>query len=388
MRIKYIDSLKGICCLIVCVGHMVSVFFPAVYFGMTYEMHSGHEKLFFETPLNVLINGPSALMCFLLLSGFVIPLGYYGKGKVKILTNRGKGYLRLMPMVLIGCLLGWVVMKLQAVYPYRITDLTYSSNYSEWFNNFEAGRLLSGDGPVADAMINAFIKSARYNAPLGTIKYIWLNGFLLLCLTKYFSQWKYREVLYAILFVFSYYLGCKVQYEYFYFGIMLLGMWLCDYYYSPYHAWRVKKNKYKALIFGIIGIILAAVPKGSPAEGFYHWVCYFKITHYLYWAVGWGCLVIAIENSCFIRKVIESKLFQKLGKISFAIFAVHWPVVISLNCYLMLVFIRHISYTKAVLASMLISLAVIILFSYLVQYVVYEYLFKIEGKIVERLESD
>ncbi len=91
LRIKYIDSLKGICCLIVCVGHMVSVFFPAVYFGMTYEMHSSHEKLFFETPLNVLINGPSALMCFLLLSGFVIPLGYYSKGKVKILTNRGGG---------------------------------------------------------------------------------------------------------------------------------------------------------------------------------------------------------------------------------------------------------------------------------------------------------
>lgn len=388
MRIKYVDALKGFCCLIVCLGHMVSLFFPAVYFGMAYQMHSDYEKIFFETPLNILINGPSALMCFLLLSGFVIPLGYYNKKKIKILTNRGAGYLRLMPMVLIGCLLGWVVMKLNAVYPYRITDLTYSSNYSEWFNTFEAGRLLSGDGPVADAAVNAFLKSSRYNAPLGTIKYIWLNGFVLLCMTKYLSKWKYREPVYAMLFVCSYYLGYRVQYEYFYFGIMLLGMWLCDYYYSPFRTWKFGKSKYKAMLFGIIAIILIAVPKGTPAEGFYHWICYLRITHYLYWAFGWGCLVIAIENSGLLKKVMESKVFQKLGEISFAVFAVHWPVIISLSCYLLLVFTNYFSYTKAALLSMLLSLAVIILLSCLVQYIIYKHLFKLEKIIVKRLESE
>lgn len=125
MKIKYIDSLKGLCCLIVCVGHMVSLFFPAVYFGMTYQTHTDYEKIFFETPLNIFINGPSALMCFLLLSGFVIPLGYYNNGKLPVLSKWMGRYLRLMPMVFIGCLLGWVVMKLNMVYPYRITDLTY-----------------------------------------------------------------------------------------------------------------------------------------------------------------------------------------------------------------------------------------------------------------------
>lgn len=210
----------------------------------------------------------------------------------------------------------------------------------------------------------------------------------MLCMTKYLSKWKYRELLYAILFVYSYYLGRNVQYDHFYFGIMLLGMWLCDFYYNPFRTWSFGKSKYKSMLFGIIGIILVAVPKGSPAEGFYHWVCYLKITHYLYWALGWGCLVIAIENSCLLRKVMENKLFQKLGGISFAIFAVHWPIVISLNCYLLLGFIRKFSYTKAALASMLISLTVIILFSCFVQYIVYEHLFKIERKTIERLESE
>lgn len=81
MKLKYINGLKGICCILVCVGHMVSVLLPSLYFGGRYESHTTWARLIYESPLNALFNSSSALMCFLLISGFLIPLKSFVKNE-------------------------------------------------------------------------------------------------------------------------------------------------------------------------------------------------------------------------------------------------------------------------------------------------------------------
>ena len=48
MKLKYINSLKGICCLIVFVGHMISLLMPYVYFGENYA-----EKPVVNSPFSI-----------------------------------------------------------------------------------------------------------------------------------------------------------------------------------------------------------------------------------------------------------------------------------------------------------------------------------------------
>lgn len=126
---------------------MISLLMPYVYFGETYPMHTATEESLFKTPLNLFFNAPSALMCFLLLSGFLVPLSAFKTDQGNVLVNWWKRYLRLMPMVVIGCVLGWLVMKAGLVYSLKAIDITYAKNYTEWFNNFEPGKLIEKTVP-------------------------------------------------------------------------------------------------------------------------------------------------------------------------------------------------------------------------------------------------
>ena len=71
---------------------MISLLMPYVYFGETYPMHTATEELLFKTPLNLFFNAPSALMCFLLLSGFLVPLGAFKTDQGNVLVNWWKRY--------------------------------------------------------------------------------------------------------------------------------------------------------------------------------------------------------------------------------------------------------------------------------------------------------
>lgn len=388
MKTKYIDSLKGMCCLIVFVGHMTSLFLPYVYFGTNYAMHSPLEKYLFETPMNLIFNGPSALMCFLLLSGFCLPLSTFANdGKVSVLSKWGEKYLRFVPMALMGCILGWIVMKMDVVYSYRITDLTFSSNYAEWFNNFKPQNFFSEDGPVYDGVIGVFLDGCKYNAPLGTLKYIWTNSLFLLALNKFCQKNKFRYILYAGFFVISYFMGTQT-YESFYLGIMLLGMTIADFFYNPYKKHTIKKNPVLGIACMVIGLILVSVPKGYPTQGLYFYFGYIHVTHYLFWTLGWGLIVIAIENVAGFKTILEKKVFLKLGDISFGVFAVHWPLTVSVASYLVMELCSRFSYMHAVLIAMTLTFVLVLVVSWIVQHKVYMTLLRIEKGIIKRLEHE
>ncbi len=387
MKLKYINSLKGICCLIVFTGHMISLLMPYVYFGETYPMHTATEESLFKTPLNLFFNAPSALMCFLLLSGFLVPLSAFKTDQGNVLVNWWKRYLRLMPMVVIGCVLGWLVMKAGLVYSLKAIDITYAKNYTEWFNNFEPGKLIEKNGPIYDGMIGSFLDRSLYNAPLGTIKFIWINSFVLLIINKFCSKLKVRYIIYGILICLSYMSG-RLQYENFYVGIMLLGMLLCDVFYNPLSSGK-RLPVPMGIICMIAGVYLASVPKGSPGNGIYSWIVTLPITHYLYWAIGWSFIVIAIESVSGIRRFLENRVFLWLGDVSFAIFAVHWPVVVSVSCAFLLglLKINGMSYAGACCLVVTVTIAIVIGVSWIVQNKIYKYLCKFVNRIVEKLEK-
>lgn len=102
-----------------------------------------------------------------------------------------------------------------------------------------------------------------------------------------------------------------------------------------------------------------------------------------------GFIVIAIESVSGIRRFLENRVFLWLGDVSFAIFAVHWPVVVSVSCAFLLglLKINGMSYAGACCLVVTVTIAIVIGVSWIVQNKIYKYLCKFVNRIVEKLEK-
>ena len=87
-KIIYLQGLRGTAALGVVLHHFFCAFYPMAVFA-TGPSHWQWEKLFWSTPLGLLIAGRSLICLFFILSGYVLSLPYFGAGSCA--TVRGDG---------------------------------------------------------------------------------------------------------------------------------------------------------------------------------------------------------------------------------------------------------------------------------------------------------
>lgn len=388
---KKVNGLKGICCLIVAVGHAFSILLPKYYFGDSIATNFAGAKIVYSSPLNFLINGSSALICFFILSGYVIPLKKIKTNcKQKFWSKWGGRYLRLMPMVLIGCMISWCIMKLNQVWSLKLIDVTGCETYVGIYNNFSPESIVSTDGPVVDSMIKVFLGWSRYNSPLGTIGWIWLFSALLLLYTKFLSARKIRFLIYFLTIAASISL-CSAKFELIYLTPMMIGMAICDFQYIEAKNGRtgVIQNNFIKIAISFIGIYMITIPRASFTGGIYAWIWYLGIPVYYYWIIGWTIVIYMIEKHDLFVKFLSCRVIQALGNISFAIYAVHWPIVISLTSALAygVHYGLGLNYELSALLSILVSTPCIIGIAYIINRYPYGWLCSLENRITKMLEK-
>lgn len=389
MKINYINGLKGICCVMVSLGHMVALLLPELYFGSNVQSHTEVTAMIHELPINMFYNLASALMCFLLLSGFVTPLkSFTANEKINVLEKWINKYFRLMPMALIGILFGWIIMKLDLVYSYKMIDLSFSENYAVNFNHFQPAGLFASDGPICEGVFRVFLINSQINSPLGTLRFIWQFSFVLLIFAKWVSNWKYRDVVYAVCIAALMASGKVYAYENYYYAAMLLGMWLCD---GMFHPQRKRHlNNLPGLVAGIVfilGVGLLSIPSATPSNGIYKWVAQVSVSHTVYYIIGWALLIIGISNFKALQGVLSIRPVLWLGNISFGYYAMHWPIAISFTCIATL-FMHNkmaIPYVASALLAIVISVPLIMLFAWIVEKYIYKYLYRAEQFILRKL---
>ncbi|MGO4714959.1 acyltransferase family protein [Bradyrhizobium sp. 2TAF24] len=71
-RIDYLDGLRGVAAVIVVVHHVACLLCPALFFGLEPGVSASWQTTFAASPLSIVINGRSAVYVFFALSGFVI----------------------------------------------------------------------------------------------------------------------------------------------------------------------------------------------------------------------------------------------------------------------------------------------------------------------------
>ena len=131
-----------------------------------------------------------------------------------------------------------------------------------------------------------------------------------------------------------------------------------------------------------------AIPNHNVQNGIYKLWRYIFIPKYLFYSLGWGLIIIGIEKVAKIRTMVEFKIFQELGKISLSLYAVHWPIVISISSYMMMkLYEKHFLYLNAVGLTMIVTIGVVLFVAFVVQYLVYIPLVEMERKIIAKLEN-
>lgn len=197
--------------------------------------------------------------------------------------------------------------------------------------------------PVAlwDSFIGAFYRRPELNTPLWTIKYEFFCVIIVFALARIKSK-KLRWILYILIMITTFILLRDI-----YIIAVLLGAVCFDILFVTKISFPW--GKIKPILFGVAICLIALVIIGV-------YTVYFRLL-----------LIIAIcaifKISKFAQKICENKFLLKLSKYTFAIYAIHWPILCSCTCYF------YIRYTAPImrLLNYGISLIIIIIVALLLE---------------------
>ena len=197
-QLDYINGLKGIGAGIVYLCHFVFAF----YYGMfTLEPADCHmagnlEIAIGGSPLNLLFSGNFAVRLFIVMSGYVLCLGYFkSRDKKRLITSASKRYIRLLPPILVTNVLICLLMMAGAFRNVAVSELSGSS----WLAGFNRSV-----PSILDAVLEAifgcfFVGANQYNGVLWTIPFLFLGALLVYALAWLFGDKKWRYLVYLSL---------------------------------------------------------------------------------------------------------------------------------------------------------------------------------------------
>lgn len=353
-RKEWIDSLKGICCLIVMLAHNVALILPALFFGQQVETSRAYEYLICKSPLSVLWNGSAMVVVFFLLSGMLLNHTIKKKTYLSIAVNN---YIKLLPMVAMSILLTYGVMKLKMVYSLPLCDYSHSTVYAQLYNDFSP-TVLGENGFLFDIFVRTFLKTSKYVNVLWYISALFISTLTVAAVGKilYKIGNKALEIIgWIVLFLFFAFIGKRFMWGLEYATAMIVGVCIDNGY---LHAEKIKRPIKVLLI--VLSVYVLSID-GSLLK--YIKLESFRVLEYVAAAT---VIVVMIDSDEKIQQMLNVKWLSKTGKLSFAIYAAHWPVAISVSSGIALLLARFVPYgvagTAGILCGMVVAYGVANLF--------------------------
>ncbi len=364
-RITFLEGLRGIMAINVMLDHFVMVYYPQMYFLEYAEKTGGFLSLFASTPLSILINGNIAVQYFLILTGFLVGRSFF-QGKApdrrEIVIKSCNRYLRLLPVVFWATLFTYLTMVLGLQHHQQILDqvanpdiLSVQCDFEPTFTRF---------------LLNAFYEPfVLYGSDF--LRQFWMLryemwGYVLCMLTCYFLRdSKLRRLGYVVVTLLLW-----ITLDANYIGLMM-GVFVADLYYCDDSTTVLAKFygpilRSKPVIWGlfVVGGYLAACP--MELTGWYGFFGYIpKMTTELVRATGAAILLFCLLRTPKATKIFEGKALQFLGKISFCIYALNWPIPLTLQAWLFDWLNDIMSYDAAALSAFAITAPVTIAVAYI-----------------------
>lgn len=298
-RMGFLDGVRGWAALAVVVFHTLT----------TYLLSDSQAERF--RPLLVLANGRLAVYVFFVLSGFVLSVGHFdGAGKQRLLDMAIRRYPRLMIPVLASTCLFYVLMRLDMLRAAEFaTALGHGGDHWPQVSfQFDA----NVPGLLKFALWDVFFHyevHTSYNPVLWTMGIELAGSFLVFALLAVTNSPRIRWVMYTVLFV-------GLAYERspliaFVIGTTFAEIWVTG---------RLMQYRQRALSSAIAVLMLAGV-----------WLvtALFPSTDFDVLALA-GCAAVVVASagtSARVARLMEARLSQWLGRISFPLYLTHIAVI-------------------------------------------------------------
>lgn len=352
------NGLKGIGAGIVYLCHFVFAFYYGMYSLELSDFHlpGNMEYVIGSSPLNLLFSGNFAVRLFLVMSGYVLCLGYFRKrDKKTILISASKRYFRLLPPILVSNLLICFLMYANLFWNVQAAELTGSA-WLAGFNRTEPNLFQA----LAEALAGCFLTGQnQYNGVLWTIRFLFQGALIVYACAWLFGEKKWRYAVYiplsAVLLLTDY-------------AGVFFGFLLCDFVHTQDKAveW-LKRQKVLLWVIFIAGCYLSSYPSaGVHLEGTIYGIMGVPRV-ILYHLAGALLMVAAVVFLEPLQKFFSLPLFVKLGKISYSMYLVHFPMIATFGCWLFTVCIGKMSYHLSAAIVFLLTTTAVIAVSILFQ---------------------
>ncbi|WP_159461968.1 acyltransferase family protein [Salirhabdus sp. Marseille-P4669] len=348
-KIYYLEGFRGLAAFIVVIAHYMQFYF---YDPLFKNPNTSLEIIISKTPLNLFYNGNFAVFSFFVLSGYVLSIKFFRDRKLEtIQASASKRYIRLAIPVLSSVIIAYVLLVTNS---YELfSQYTGDMRYDDMSHNLFV--------MIKTALFDIFFDySNAYIGVLWTMTYELFGSFLIFSFLSLFGINPKRYIAYMFLIVLfwdSYFLA------------FILGMLLSDLYNSDLEI-KTKTKPIATLLIFIIGLLLGSYPYGNTTGTIYNFLNFsFLNVEYraFFHILGAFFIIIAILNSKILQKVFSKRIFIYLGKVSFPLYLVHFPILHSLSFFIFDLVRRHysyhISFTMAFIVSIIVTFIIAHLFS-------------------------
>jgi peptidoglycan/LPS O-acetylase OafA/YrhL len=352
-KIAYLDGLRGIAAFIVFLYHLTAAFYPGIAFNDPSGAHLPHqfESWIALSPFNLLFSGELAVCVFFVLSGYVLTAGFFHR------PNRGaaaasfiKRYVRLEIPILCGVLAGWLIIALGLCANISVIPITKSRWLALFFRD-EPSLLRA----LWHAFVNVFVYGTwDYNPVLWTMRVELIGSYLVYSLLLVFGVSRLRFLAYPILIA-----GLSHTY----YALFVVGMLL-----SSLRPWMAAPGRgLRALGWALfaVGMCLQSYPFGYSAKGswYEYWGILYGFNDHVYPRLAASIILAAVLLLPRLQAVLSRPIPQYLGRWSFSLYLLHFPIIASWSCWFFLSISPHAPYNAAVLITLLSTTALVLLAS-------------------------
>ena len=321
-RLLYLDGVRGIAALSVVVYHFFCVFVPVAIPDQTASLAA-----ITDTPVGLLYNGPFAVMVFFVLSGLVVS-NAASKSKDSLIVSLVARYVRLAVPATVSLVVAGILLALMPDVPRQLA----SAIPHPWFT---ANRIHLEGGPLLRRSLHTEVFQAfKYGGP-GLNPVLWTMQFELVgscCLYVCYRAVgdRFRIPILALsaaacqismLFPSPHWLERLPSYTGFFVGALLFEYW------SKKRLPSIAPLK-MFLVGGLLGAMHAGFHARMKLATVWHQFVLGNHDGVLY-AVGAAMMIYGCIQSRELRWVFSLPPMKLLGRISFSLYLIHVPLLIT-----------------------------------------------------------
>ena len=351
VKFRYLDGLRGVAALVVVFDHYTDMVVTRALLGAGPVRHMG-ENWLHNTPLYLLIDGSFAVTIFFVLSGIVLSAKFFRtKAESAVVASAAKRYTRLAIPALGAVLLACLLMKLHLFYNHQSGALG-GNTFWQGLWSFPP----SWHFALFQGLYGALFEQVNsYDLPLWTMQVELTGSFLVFTILALFGKLRNRWLIYIVYFA----IFMKMNLLAF-----VLGVILCDMYYNwPKIYDTLRKGWWLPVL--VVALLVGSMPVGDASHSmFAHWTGWgeeFIVFVHTIAAVGVIMTIIAARP---LQWLLETKVAQFLGRISFSLYLTHFIILGTLGSFIWIHLVPRIGYRTASLVTLIPFLVVSFVFAY------------------------